>query len=117
MIVCAWFALAVRQAHDTNRASEIISGASALSGRAAAQASSLLRAAGTLNPDSEVDLLRTELALLEHRRSRALRIVEGVVRREPMNVEAWLLFARAGYPNRALLKRAIRNIALLDPKG
>jgi len=115
--VCAWFAVGIRQARDINRAAAIVSAATSLTPREASAANSLLKAAGTLNPDSQVDMVRAEVAMLEHRSSSATRIVESIVRREPMNAEAWVLLARAAYPNAALLHRALRHIALLDPKG
>lgn len=117
LVSCAWFGLGVHQARDTGRASDLLSGRSSLTRAQAAQVSSLLRSAGTLNPDSQVDLLRSELLLVSHQRGRAVRTLEDVVRREPMNAEAWVLLARAAFPDAALLHRAVRHISALDPLG
>jgi predicted Zn-dependent protease len=117
LVACAWFGLSVHQARDTARAGDLLSGRTSLSAAQARQARSLLDGAATLNPDSEVDLLRSELELVGHDRRSAVRTLEQVVRREPMNAEAWLLLARAAFPDAALLHRAVRHIARLDPLG
>jgi predicted Zn-dependent protease len=117
VVVCAWFALGIRQADDTNTAASIVGGASTLSAQQGAHADSVLRAAGTLNPDSQVDLLRGAVALREHQQQRAARILESVVAREPMNVEAWALLAQAAFGNGPLVNEALAHIGLLDPRG
>lgn len=120
LIACAWFALAARQAIDTSRASAIVTGASGLTPEQAARADALLNAAATLNPDSALDQLRGEAAALSNRPREAKRILERLVGREPLNLEAWVWLARAELSNRvanrALLGRALRHIAQLDPK-
>jgi predicted Zn-dependent protease len=114
LAACAWFVLGARQAQETNRASALLSAPRTLNATKRDRASALLAAAGTLNPDSQVDLLRGELALSEHARRRAAAIVEGVVRREPMNIRAWLLLAEVN-PSLRVLEESIAMIARLDP--
>ena len=97
VLVCAWFTLGIRQAHDTNKVQSLVSSTNTLSAQQAGHADALLRAAGTLNPDSTVDLLRAVVALREHQQQRAVPIIEAVVGREPMNVEAWTLLAEAAF--------------------
>ena len=76
---------------------------------------SLLRSAGTLNPDLTVDTLRGQLALDENRDRRAAQIFAYVTRREPMNLDAWVLLAQATQQNdRQTFARAIRVIGKLD---
>jgi hypothetical protein len=115
LVVCAWFALGVRRAHDTSRANSILSSQDGVSDAQAAHAASLLNSAGTLNPDSQVDLLRGRAALAQNDRPRAVRIIEDVTRREPMNVEAWLALAET---TRFLpeIKLAVLRVAELDPR-
>jgi predicted Zn-dependent protease len=119
VVVCAWFALGIRQTRDTARATAIIASAASANGPSAAQASqerSLLRAAGTLNPDKQLDVLRGQLALLQGNNRSATRILEGVVAQEPLNVEAWVYLARAAFNvNRHEFGIAAQRIAQLDP--
>ncbi len=68
VVACAWFALAIRAAHNSNRVSAIVSGQAPLTAAEAAHARSLLDAPRTLNPDTAVDLLRAKVALGTQRR-------------------------------------------------
>jgi predicted Zn-dependent protease len=115
LVLCAWFALGIRQARDTSQATSILSNRNGVSGAQAAHAGSLLSAAKMLNPDAQVDLLRGRVALAENDRPVAVRIVEDVTRREPMNLQAWLLFAETTLylPD---IKLAVARVAALDPR-
>ncbi len=115
VVVCAWFAVGIRQAHDTSKATAIVSGANRLNGAQAERAASLLRAAGFLNPDTEVDLLRAQLARDLSERQRAEQILAGVVRKEPLNVRAWVSLAANATTGTTYI-HALREIALLVPK-
>jgi predicted Zn-dependent protease len=117
LLACAWFAVGIRQAHDTAAATSIISRHGAPSARQAAHARSLLQAADTLNPDSQVELLRARLAFLEGDRTSATRSVLTVVGEEPENVQAWLLLAEVANDNKRLADRALINVVRLDPRG
>jgi predicted Zn-dependent protease len=90
-----WFAFGVRQARDERAASAIVSRLGALSPDQADRAAAALDRAGTLNPDAHVDVLRAELALHRHDVASARRILDGVVRHEPQDIEAWALLADA----------------------
>jgi predicted Zn-dependent protease len=115
LIACAWFVLGARQARDTARASALVNGSSQLSAADEAHVRSLLRSAGTLNPDLTVDTLRGQLALDENRDRQAAQIFASVTRREPMNLDAWVLLAQATQQNdRQTFARAIRVIGKLD---
>lgn len=117
LLVAAWFGLAAVQVRDTNRAADILSGARTLSAEQARRVDSLLSSASSLNPDRTVDLLRAEVDYARGRRSRATRILENLVRREPMNIDAWIMLARTGFPHPGIVNRAVQHIARLDPKG
>lgn len=114
VVACAWFALGARQAHEVARATIII--VERPTAAQAQTATSLLESAGTLNPDLEVDVLRGRLALDRGELPTARRILEGVVRREPKNLEAWIWLARAsgGAPSTFVL--AVKRVASLLPK-
>jgi predicted Zn-dependent protease len=116
LVVCAWFALGIRQAHDTSQAAAILSHGAELSYAQAAHADSLLHSARVLNPDLQVDVLRAQAALIENDRARAARILEDVVRREPTNLDGWVFLTRASR-NVPELERAAARIAELDPKA
>lgn len=116
VIACAWFALGIRAAHDTNRASAIVSGKAPLTAAEAAHARSLLDAAGTLNPDTTVDLLRAKVALARNDEAAGLRTIRSVTNREPQNLEAWVALAQTSLNrNSQLVLLAVHNIGKLDP--
>jgi hypothetical protein len=115
VLVAAWFVVGARQAHDVASAEKIISGPAPVSAADAAHARSLLSSAAFLNPDAQVDILRGRLALARHDNAGALRILERVVHREPLNLAAWVATAQAALNfDRTRLLIATRNIGLLD---
>jgi len=118
LVAIAWFALAVRQAKDTNQATALVSGAAPPSPQQARRVRSLLSSAGALNPDLTVELLRAQLAFDQHHGAAAERLIESVTRREPLNLEAWtqLAFTAARTSDRQALVRAARHVSLLLPK-
>jgi len=117
VIACAWFVVGIRQAHDTAAATSIITSQSALSAGQVAHARSLLSAAGSLNPDSQVEVLSGRLAYVENDRPSAVSSFERVLRREPSNVHVWLLLAEAASNDRRLVDRAFVQVTRLDPRG
>jgi predicted Zn-dependent protease len=118
LVVCAWFAVGIRQAHDVARASAILSGASTLSADEANRATSLLHSARFLNPDTSIDLLLAQLAATRGDVREAERIMLKVVREEPMNAKAWLALASyAGQlSDTPTFVRAARALIRLAPK-
>jgi hypothetical protein len=114
LVVCAWFAIGVRQAHDLNQATSVVDQASQPTRAQIAHAASLLNAAAFLNPDSQVKLVRAELEIGDNEIPQGRKIVQGVLRDEPQNLQAWYLLAQdAG--GRKLLFRALAQITKLDP--
>jgi hypothetical protein len=112
--VCAWFVIGVRQAHDVDHATALLSAGPHISGRNAAQAASLLHGAQLLNPDRQVDVLRAQLADERGDRPTAERILRGVVAAEPMNALAWVQLARSATDG-ATLRLAFARLAVLVP--
>jgi predicted Zn-dependent protease len=110
VIACAWFVLGVRQAHEIGAATAIVSQQGPLRPAQVSQARSRLNAAGTLNPDLEVDVLRARLVLDLGDPPGARAILDSVVRREPQNLEAWIWLARAARGDPATFKLAIARI-------
>jgi len=114
LVVCAWFALGIRQATDQSRAQAIIA-AGPPSPAEARRARQLLNSAGTLNPDRQIDLDRSALLNQTGRRLAARRIALGVARAEPQNLAAWLAVGATVGDNRRLGLAIIAHVLELDP--
>jgi len=117
IVVCAWYVVGIRQAHELAVARAVISNPTAHTPAALRHAGSLLNSAATLNPDAEVDILRGRLALAEHRFGPAQRILEDVARREPHNLEAWIWVAGAALISPHEEKIALDHVHQLDPRS
>ena len=115
LVVCAWFALGIRQSHDLNAATGIVSARAPLTAGQARRATGLLDAAGRLNPDTAVDLARSQLALRQGNAARARAIALGVTRSEPQNIEAWLSYGSASAHDPRAFARALRHLDALAP--
>ncbi len=113
LVVAAWFAVGIRQAVNTDRASAIVTASGTVAPGQARHAESLLSAAAFLNPDREVDLLRSQAALERGDLPRARALAAAVTRHEPLNAEAWAQLARA---SRGLaFAAALRHVTKLVP--
>lgn len=116
LLVCAWFAIGIRQAHDTTQAQTILSASRSVDGAQARHLSSLLSAAAVLNPDQEVQVLRGRLAFAQGDKARAVTILQAVTRAEPRSREAWLWLAHAAISvNPVLFNQALHTIFAIDP--
>lgn len=115
-VACAWFVLGARQAHDLDRATAFIDSHRSATPQQVRQVGSLLGGAATLNPDRTPEILRGQLALIAGHPAQAQRILLGVVRREPENLEAWFQVGVASAHNPALANLALRRISQLDPR-
>lgn len=115
LVLCAWFAVGIRQAHETGAAARIVNSSGPVTAADAAHARSLLSAAAILNPDAQVDLLRGTLALRQGNLADGARIATDVIRSEPMNVQAWLLLAEASPHKPQVVDAAVGRMAQLDP--
>lgn len=101
LLCCAWFALGARQAHLVGQATAIVAPGHRLSPQQARHAADLLDAAGTLNPDLQVDVLRGELAIDQGQLTHARQILHSVIVREPKNLAAFEQAARASANDKA----------------
>jgi predicted Zn-dependent protease len=113
LVVCAWFALGIRQANQVDDAAAIV--AKPATPAQARHAEKLLHDARALNPDAQVDVLRGQLALQQGDRNGAHRILSDVVAREPDNLQAWVSLARASR-NAAEFRSALAHVAKLVPR-
>jgi predicted Zn-dependent protease len=116
LVVAAWFALGIRQTHELNTVTSILSGHPTLGVAQVKRADGLLDSAGTLNPDGQVSLLRGEVSLAAGRTADAQRTILQVTRDEPLNVDAWAALARTAGSNHRLILLALGNIGKLVPK-
>lgn len=115
VVVCAWFAVGIRQAHDIDRATSIVAAANVPTPAQAQRAQSLLDSAAWLYPGTEVDVLKGRLAIERGRRAQAVAIERRVTAREPLNVDGWVWLAQS-YTNPTLGTRALSHVAQLAPK-
>lgn len=75
-----------------------------------------MRDARFLNPDSSVELARTEYYLFRGRARAAARVAEALVRDEPDNADAWRLLWRATRENDPVrAKQAAAALQRLNP--
>ena len=96
--LCAWFALGTVQAHDENRATALIDSSGTPSRALTAQILHMLDTAGTLNPDRDIALLRSQALTRAGRDAAAVRTAQSVTRAEPLNIDAWTVLAFAAQP-------------------
>jgi hypothetical protein len=115
LVACAWFALGIRQARDTNRAAAILNSTAPLSRSQVQQASSLLDGAEVLNPDTQVDVLRARIHRHQQDYAGARAILERVVAKEPGNVSAWLWLAESSKGAPRTFLHALHRIDQLEP--
>lgn len=111
----AWFAVGIRQAHDTDAAAGIVTGSAPVGAARASHVRALLYDAGQLNPDRTVDLLRAELALRQGDRAQARAIALAVTRSEPQNLQAWLAYGTASSNDPQAFQLALRHARGLAP--
>jgi predicted Zn-dependent protease len=115
IVVTAWFALGIHQTHEVAHATSAIQASRTLTVTKARAIDSWLGSARTLNPDSELDILRARAAIEVGRVRLAQRILERVVRAEPYNLEGWIWLAGAALGNPPVAHRAVAQIDKLDP--
>jgi predicted Zn-dependent protease len=114
LLVTAWFALGVYQSRALSHARSAGSGGR-LTAAQARHADNLLHDAATLNPDRTVDVLRAQVALARGDAARARKILNGVVRREPQDLDAWIALARASTNDVRQRQLALLDILKLAP--
>jgi hypothetical protein len=91
LVVCGWFVLGVRSAHDQQAVTALVNRPGNLTTAQAAHALHQLGHAGTANPDGALDILRAEVVLRTGNPGGERRILRGLVAREPMNIDGWFL--------------------------
>jgi hypothetical protein len=108
VVVCAWFALGAVQTHDQDRATTLLDRFSTPTPALTAQILSLLSTAGTLNPDRNVELLRSQALTRAGRNAAGIAAALRVTRAEPQNVDAWVVLGFAAQRTDPALARLAR---------
>ena len=114
LLVTAWFAVGVHQSRAVSQAQAATAGGR-LTAAQARHADSLLHDAATLNPDRSVDVLRAQVALARGNAAAARQILNGVVRAEPQDLDAWIALARASATDFHQRQIALLQILKLAP--
>ena len=115
VVACAWFALGVRAFREVASVNRLLGGGARLTAVQAHAARAELDRASLLNPDQEINFLRAQVAERSGDRDRALMIAEILTRREPQNVNAWLLVSILTKPGSAAYQQAEARLRALAP--
>jgi predicted Zn-dependent protease len=112
----AWFVVGLRQAHETDQLSALLSHGISTPAQDA-RAKSLANAAAFLYPGQDIPILRARVAFAAGHTPQAERILRAVTRREPQNLSAWALLAAYDLNNahHAGVAAAEAHFAQLDP--
>ena len=113
--LCAWFALGIRQAQETTKATAIVSATTPLTAAQIKQVSDLVSDARALNPDTAVDVLRAQLDRDQNELVAARQVLERVVAKEPDNAVAWVWLARSSRGAPLTFANALRRLRSLVP--
>jgi hypothetical protein len=90
-----WLALGEVQTRDLDHATDLTARAGTPSAALTQQILGLLDTAGTLNPDRNVALLRSQAQTRAGRSGAAVRTALVVARAEPRNIDAWVVLGFA----------------------
>jgi predicted Zn-dependent protease len=105
VVACAWFVIGVIQSDNQSRATALINGGGTPTHAQTSQIEHWLDRAGTLNPDRNIDLLRAQAEVRADQSARALVLMKRVVRAEPSNADAWVVFGFAAQSQSPALAR------------
>ncbi len=108
-VLCAWFVLGTVQAHDEDAATALLDQSGSPAPATTARILHLLDTAGTLNPDRDIALMRSQAQSRAGRNAAAVRTAQAATRAEPLNIDAWTVLAFAAQstdPAEARLARA-----------
>jgi hypothetical protein len=111
--VCAWFVVGAIQTDNENRATAVINGGGTPTPAQTAQIEHWLDTAGTLNPDHNIDLLRAQAEVRAGQSAKALALMKRIVRDEPRNADAWIVFGFAAQSQSPALAR-LAHAEVLD---
>jgi hypothetical protein len=116
-VVCAGFVIGIRQAISVNRLGALPGTGHGLTPAQQRSAASELRSAAFGYPGEDVQILAAQVAMKEHRYTRAKSIAESINGAEPDNLQGWIQLAAAALniPDRRAALRAKDEEIRLDP--
>jgi cytochrome c-type biogenesis protein CcmH/NrfG len=116
-IMCAGFAIAVRQARSSSDVSALLAKGHPLTSSEQRAAASDLSSAAFGYPGQDARILAAQVALREQRFGRALALARSGTRAEPKNIQGWAVIAAVGIlsGDRSVAIRAKREEIRLDP--
>jgi hypothetical protein len=116
-VICAAFAVGVRQARDSNALVALLATGRALTPAQQRSAASDLSSAAFGYPGQDIHILAAQVAMREHRYLDAKAIAQSINRAEPDNLPGWVALAAPGLviPDRSILLRAKDEEIRLDP--
>ncbi len=108
VVVCAWFALGARQAHEIDTASTTPD---------VARAASALTSAKFLYPGNDVRILQAQLDLKRRRYGDARRLLAKMIAAEPQNIFVWsvALDLAIDAPSTENAQMVTAHLRMLDP--
>jgi cytochrome c-type biogenesis protein CcmH/NrfG len=115
LVACAWFAIGIRQAVDTSRATAIANQGTHATAAQVREVSSLRRGARLFNPDKQPDVLLGQIEVEHGDFASARRVLTAVTRSEPQNIAPWLWLARASASDPTLFYVAAFHVHALEP--
>jgi hypothetical protein len=95
VVVCAWLVLGEAQTRALDQATTLVDQPTTPAPAETAHILNLLSTAGTLNPDENVALLRSQTLTRAGDPRGGVRAAEQVAREEPMNADAWVVLGFA----------------------
>lgn len=90
IVVCAWFVVGARQAHEVDVATNLLDTGVAGHPADSQHTASLLKSADFMFPGTDVKLLRARLDMELHQYPQAKVLVDQARTSEPDNVNAWI---------------------------
>jgi hypothetical protein len=115
VVVCAWLVLGEAQTRALDQATTLVDQPTTPTPAETAHILNLLATAGTLNPDENVALLRSQALTRAGRSLTGLRAAEQVAREEPMNADAWIVLRFASKHDPAVGRYASAQLLKLVP--
>jgi hypothetical protein len=116
VVACAWFAVGVIQSHDQTEAEALLQRVGTPTPATTASIMSLLSTAGTVNPDRNIELDRSQAQSRAGQAQAGVATAERVATAEPQNVNAWLVLGfAAGRVEPGLARRARAKVMQLAP--
>jgi hypothetical protein len=113
VVICAWFVLGARQAHEIDAASQLLANHAGDASRATPE----LKSAAFLYPGNDVRILQAQLDLKRRRYAAARRLIAKAIAKEPEDLNAWIAALDLAVDDPAVenTNRVFAHLRMLDP--